>query len=148
LYSCHMDLSSGREVTVVPIDRAQESIIRQEYLNIRNNTTLNLIKESIKDRVSIEHMPLDELNEYIDRKVLKYRETQRLLKEISFLKGKEDSIIPAVMKNGLNMSLKDLSYTNSVLNRGMGIGDVFNNLVKDKNSYQEGLKEQINTLEG
>lgn len=148
LYSCHMDLSSGREVTVVPIDRAQESIIRQEYLNIRNNTTLNLIKESIKDRVSIEHMPLDELNEYIDRKVLKYRETQRLLKEISFLKGKEDSIIPAVMKNRLNMSLKDLSYTNSVLNRGMGIGDVFNNLVKDKNSYQEGLKEQINTLEG
>lgn len=147
LYSCHLELSSGKEATVNPISESQESLIRQEYLNIRNNTTINLIKESIKDGISIENMPLNELSDYIDRKVLKYRENQKFLNEISLLKGREDSIISAVMKNGLDMSLKELSHVNSIINRGMGIGDVFNNLVKDKSSYQEGLKEQINTLE-
>jgi len=148
LYSCHMKLSSDIQVNITPISGAQESLIRQEYLNIRNNTTINLIKESIKDGVSIEHMPLDELNDYIDRRVLRYRETQKLLNEIRSLKGREDSIIPTVMKNGLDMSLRELSHLNSVLNRGIGIGDTFNSLTNGKNSYEEGIKEQINILEG
>jgi len=147
LYSCHMDLSNGVEQRVTAISQIQENLIRQEYLNIRNNTTINLIKESIKDKVSIENMPLDQLNEYIDKKVLKYRETQKFLSEISHLRGRESSLIPVVMKNGLNMSIKELVNINSMFNGGKGIGDVFNNLAKEKDGYEEDLREGISVLE-
>lgn len=147
LYSCHMDLARGMETKVIPISESLESFIRQEYLNIRNNTTINLIRESIKDEVSIEHMPLDQLNEYIDRKVLRYRESQKLLSEISHLRGRENSLIQAVIKNGFNMSLKELSRISSIYNRGKGIGYVFNSLASEKDSYSESLREGISLLE-
>ena len=147
LYISHMELVNRKEVNVSPISESQEGLIRQEYLNIKNNTTINLINESIKERISIEHMPLEQLNEYIDKKVLKYRETQKLLNEISLLRGRENSVIPLVMKNGLDMSLKELNYINSIFNRGWGIGNLFNNLVIEKDSYEEGLKKGISILE-
>ncbi len=52
-----------KEVIVEPIGKAEESHIRQEYLNAKNNTTLNLIKMSVKDGIEIEHIALNELNQ-------------------------------------------------------------------------------------
>ena len=148
LYNCQVDLSSGVTEKVAPISQTQENIIRQEYLNIRNNTTINLIKESIKDNISIENMPLDQLSEYIDKKAWKYRETQRVLNEISHLRGSESSIVSVAMKNGLNMSIKELIHINSMYNGGKGLGDAFNNLSREKDGYEEDLREEISVLEG
>lgn len=146
LYNSHIELVKG-EIKVNPISESQESLIRQEYLNIRQNTTISLIKESIKDEVAMEQMALEELNEYIDKKVGKYRETQRILNDIRHIKGKEESIIPIVMKNNLNMSLRQISNINSVLNRSQGIGSVFEQLVKAKNSYDKDTIKGIELLE-
>ncbi len=56
------------EVLIEPVNSTEESIIRQEYLNAKTNTSLNLIKISIKEGIALEHMPLNELNNYINKK--------------------------------------------------------------------------------
>lgn len=147
LYESHLELITTDEATVEPITNIEESFIRQEYLNAKSNTTLNLIKISVKEGVALEHMALEELNQYIDRKVNRYRETQRLVNEIKYLKGKEESLIPVIMKNQLNMSINQINNINYLLNNGKGIGSIFNELLANKNNYSKELKEKIEILE-
>ncbi|CCQ98048.1 hypothetical protein CULT_780006 [[Clostridium] ultunense Esp] len=147
LYDSHLELNTKDENIVEPIAKTEESLIRQEYLNAKSNTKLNLIKISVKEGVALEHMPLEELNLYIDRKVNRYRETQRSVNEIKYLKGKEHSLIPIVMKNHLNMSISQINNIDSILNNGKGIGNIFNNLLNNKGKYSEELKGKIEILE-
>lgn len=147
LYDSHLELNTKDENIVEPIAKTEESLIRQEYLNAKSNTKLNLIKISVKEGIALEHMPLEELNLYIDRKVNRYRETQRSVNEIKYLKGKEHSLIPIVMKNHLNMSISQINNIDSILNNGKGIGNIFNNLLNNKGKYSEELKGKIEILE-
>ena len=148
LYDSHMELAAIKETVVEPIGKAEENHIRQEYLNAKSNTTLNLIKMSIKEGIEIEHIALDELNQYIDKKVNKYREIQRIVDETKYLKGKEESLIPIVMKNGLNMSLDKINNIDFILNRGGGIGNIFHSFLKELYySEDKGIKEEIEILE-
>ena len=136
LYDSYIELNKVKEPVVEPINKTEESLIRQEYLNARANTTLNLIKMSIKDGVELEYMVLDELNQYIDKKVNKYKKTQDLVNEIKYLKGKEETLIPIVMKNGLDMSINQINNINSIFN-GKGIGNIFNSLLKGQDYTQD-----------
>lgn len=146
LYEAH-NILSNEGIKVSPISESQENLIRQEYLNIRNNTTINLIRESIKEQISIENMPLEELNEYIDNKTFRYRETNKFLNELGSIKGSEESIIPIVMKNNLNMSLGKINDINSMLNSGKGIGSAFYDLQGNREYYSEDIKKGIEILE-
>ena len=147
LYDSYIEVNTVEEV-VEPINKAEESFIKQEYLNARSNTTLNLVKTSVKEGIELEHMAIEELNEYIDKKVNKYREVQRLTNEMKHLQGKEDSLIPMVMKNGLDMSINQLNNINSLLNRSRGIGNVFDDFLKDgKHQQDRDVKEGIGVLE-
>ena len=148
LYDSHIEITKVEEVLVEPVSKTEESLIRQEYLNAKDNTTLNLIRMSIKDGTELEHMALGELNQYIDKKMNKYRETERLVNEIKHLKGKEEALIPIVMKNGLNMSINQINNINSILNNGKGIGSIFNSFLKEQDYTQDKeIKEGIEILE-
>jgi hypothetical protein len=148
LYDSHKTVNTVEDVVIEPISKAEESLIRQEYLNAKNNTTLNLIRTSIKEGIELEHMAIEELNEYIDKKVNKNKETEKLIKEIKYLKGKEETLIPMVMKNGLNMSISQINNINSLLNKSTGIGNVFNSFLQEKSRYHnENIKEGIEILE-
>lgn len=148
LYEANGQLHSIKEVAVEPIAEIEQSLIRQEYLMAKKNTTLNLIKMSVKDGVALEHMPLDELNNYIDKKFSKYREMERLAKEIKYIKGKEDYLTLKVMKNGLNMSLSEIKDLDTLFNSGKGLGEELNNLINNqKEAVNEEVKKGIQILE-
>lgn len=148
LYEANGQLHSIKEVAVEPIAEIEQSLIRQEYLMAKKNTTLNLIKMSVKDGVALEHMPLDELNNYIDKKFSKYREMERLAKEIKYIKGKEDYLTLKVMKNGLNMSLSEIKDLDTLFNSGKGLGEELNNLINNqKEAINEEVKKGIQILE-
>ncbi|GFN36738.1 DUF6240 domain-containing protein [Tepidimicrobium xylanilyticum] len=147
LYLSHLEVAAKEEVVVEPIAKVEENLIRQEYLNAKNNTTLSLIKQSIKEGIALEHMPLEELNQYIDRKINRYREAQRLINEIKYLKGREESLISTVLKNDLNMSIDKLNNINSLLYRAKGLGSIFNEVLNNKDSYSKDLQEKIEILE-
>ncbi|MBZ2175444.1 DUF6240 domain-containing protein [Schnuerera sp. xch1] len=147
LYNSHTALALEDKVNIQSITKTEENIIRQEYLNIKNNTTISLIKESIRDGSLIEHMPLDELSGYIDKNIIKYNETQKFINKVKHIKGKEGSIIPIVMKNGLNMSVNQLNNINSMFYNGKGIGNIFNYLSKTKSQYDQEMQEGIEILE-
>ena len=134
------------DTKVTPIQETQESLIRREYLNVKNNTTMNLLRKSINEGIAIENIPLGELNEYIDRKTLEYRKAQKFIKDLSLIKGKEESIIPVVMKNNLNMSLNTIDKVNSILNNGKGIGNVFNSLANMAGNYDENIGKEVKIL--
>ncbi|NMA86589.1 MAG: hypothetical protein GX968_04595 [Tissierellia bacterium] len=144
LYEANVQLKEMGEVLVETINPTEESIIRQEYLNAKANTSLNLIRISIKEGVALEHMPLDELNKYIDKKVNRYREIDKIAEEIKSIKGKEDYLIPKIIKNQLNMNLGDLKYLNDLLNSNKGFSEELNNLLKEENSE---TKAEIQNLE-
>lgn len=148
LYDSYKELVRAEELVVKPITQIEESIIRQEYLNARANTTINLIEESIKDGIDLEHMAIEELNQYIDKKVNRYKDTQRLVNEIKYLKGKEETIIPMIIKNQLNMSINQINNIDSILDSGKGIGSVFHSFIKKQNHNQhKDVKEGIEILQ-
>lgn len=115
LYESCLKLADSMTLKVEPVDEARENLIRQEYLNIKKNTTINLIKESIKDGVSIEDMPLEELNEYISRKNNRYKEASDILKDIESIKGKEEASVLISLKRNSNMNLKEIKNSRQYL---------------------------------
>lgn len=151
LYQSSIELAERTDIEVKPIDEASESLIRQEYLNIRKNTTINLIKESIKDGVSIEDMPLEELQDYIYKKNNRYKEAENILKSIKNIEGNEDSSVLTVLKKNLNMSLKEISEVNTSLSLDFnfngeeknGRNERFNNYKLIKNISKDDLVVQM-----
>ena len=144
LYEAKVHLKEIDEVLVETVNSIEESIIRQEYLNAKVNTSLNLIKMSISEGVALEYMPLGELNNYIDKKTNRYREIDKTIQEIKHIKGKEDYLIPKVIKNGLNMTLGDIKDLDKFLSSEKGFGDELNNLFKGDNPE---MKSGIQNLE-
>lgn len=148
LYESNSQLKNIENVIIEPITEIEESLIRQEYLNARANTSLNLIKMSIKDGLALENMPLTELNNYIDKKLNNYKEIERLAREIKYIKGKEDYLISKVMKNELNMNLGDIKDLDTLLNSEKGLGDELNNLIRKQNEIvDKEIQKGIDILE-
>lgn len=149
LYEAKVGLKEIGEVPGVQVSPGQVSKIQEEYLNIRAYTSLNLIKASIKEGLVLEHMPLEEVNKYIDKKINRYREIDKLAREVKYLKGREEYLIPKIMKNGLNMTLGDLRDFDSLFYKGRGLGDEINTILKKKDEVnKKPLQEGLENLEG
>lgn len=147
LYTSQVEVDTT-ESNIQPVDKVQEGLIYEEYLRARNSLTTNMVKESIKEGKVLEHMPLNELNNYMDKKVNRYREMDRMAKEIKDIKGYEERILPIIMKNGLPMTLKEINDINSFLNGEKGLSNVLKNIIDPNNPrYNEELKEGIKLLQ-
>lgn len=120
LDKARMEINQTDELKVEtdPLDETMDSLVRREYYNIRKSITISLIKCSIKDGISMEDMPLKELNEYIDRKSNKHKETEKIYNDIRNIKGREESSVLAVMKNNSDMCLKEICNANIALGPG------------------------------
>lgn len=142
LYTSHEELITVKE-NITPVDKVSETLIYEEYLRARNSLTTNMIKESIKDGTAIESMPLNELNYYIEKKINRYKESDRMTKEIKDIKGNYEKILPMIMKNEIPMTLKEIKDINLFLNGEKGL----TNLLKSMTEKNEELKEEINLLQ-
>lgn len=142
LYTSHEELITVKE-TITPVDNVSETLIYEEYLRARNSLTTNMIKESIKDGTAIESMPLNELNLYIEKKINRYKESDRMTKEIKDIKGNYEKILPMIMKNEIPMTLKEIRDINLFLNGEKGL----TNLLKSMTEENKELKEEINLLQ-
>lgn len=147
LYESEMILKENSNIKVVPVERTTENIIREEYLKAKESLSLNIVKNSIKEGLEIEYMPLDDLNNYIE-KTNKYRQGENILKKINSLKGKEYDLIPIAMKNGLDISLKELGRINSFQKNKAGLGKAIDYLIKeDRYMKNSELKQAIESIE-
>lgn len=143
LYTSHEELKTIKEV-VKPIDNISETLIFDEYLRARNSLTTNMIKESIKDGTVLEYMPLNELNLYIEKKINRYKESDRMTKEIKDIKGNYEKILPMIMKNEIPMTLKEIKDVNLFLNGEKGLTNLLKKMTAEENKE---LKEEINILQ-
>ena len=114
LYMSKQEINTSGE-TIVPVDTIDRGSIFEEYIKARNSLTVNIIKESIKESKAIENMPLSQLNDYIQRKVNRYKESERLAEEIKDIRGNEERILPTILKNGLPMTIKEIEEIKSLL---------------------------------
>lgn len=147
LYTSQVETSTSK-INITPVDRIQEGLIYEEYLRARNNLTTNMIKESIKDGKVLEQMPINELNNYMEKKINRYKETDRMTKEIRDIKGHEERIIPIIMKNGLPMTIKEIKDINSFLNGEKGLANILKDIMDINNpKYNEEFKEGIKLLQ-
>ncbi|WP_313755802.1 DUF6240 domain-containing protein [Tissierella sp.] len=147
LYMAQEEITTGGKA-VPTVDRINEGLIFEEYLRARNNLTVNIVKESIKDSQTLEAMPLNELNSYIEKKINRYKESQRMTKEIKDIKGNHEKILPIIMRNQLPMTLKEIKDINSFLNGEKGLANVLRDVLEPNNPrYTEELKEGIKLLQ-
>lgn len=148
LYESQLELNHVEDIALEPISQVEENFIRQEYLNAKNNTTLNLIKMSIRDGLDIEYMDIGELNEYIDKNMKKTNNLKRLSQDIIHMKGKEGILVSMAMKNHLNMSINQLSALNNLLHGSNGLGYILDSiLMEQKYLMAKDIKEGIQVLE-
>ncbi len=147
LFMAQEEINTSQE-TVVPVDKIHEGLIFEEYLRARNNLTTNIIRESIKDGQTLEHMPLNELNNYIDKKINRYRDGQRLAKEIKDVKGNEERIFPIIMRNQISMTLREIKDINSFLMGEKGLANIMRDITESNNpEYSEEFKEGIKLIQ-
>lgn len=147
LYMAQKEITTGGKA-VPAIDRINEGLIFEEYLRARNSLTTNIVRESIKDGQSLEHMPLNELNNYIEKKINRYKESQRMTKEIKDIKGSEERILPIIMRNQIPMTLKEIKDINSLLKGEKGLTNILKDITDPSNPrYSEEFKEGIKLLQ-
>ncbi len=147
LYATQKEISTSEE-TILSVDKISEGLIYEEYINTRNNLTTNMVKESIKEGKILEHMELNELNNYIEKKINRYKESSRITKEIGDIEGKSERILPLIMKNGLSMTLKEIKDINSFLNGEKSLTNTLKDILDPRNTdYNEEKKESIKLLQ-
>ncbi len=148
LYNSQIELTTNRVGIIEHVSKVEENLIRQEYLNAKANIKLSLIEESVKDDIELENLPLEELNQYIYKKTNRYKEVGDLVDRIRYLKGKEEFLIPRIMKGDIHMSIGQLDNINSIFNYGNGIGNIFDQMLNGQNTNNyDGIKEEIQILE-
>lgn len=138
LYESEMTLRENH-IAVEPVELTVENLIRQEYIKAKECLSLNIVKESIIEGVELEHMPLGELNEYMDKKVNRYKDVEDTIKGIKALRGKENQIIPIAMKNGMDISMKQLTRINYFDENSNGLGNSINKLIVESKTKEQGI---------
>lgn len=138
------EVSNSRNIEV--LDKEKISFIQREYIRIKNSLTTNVVKWSIMQGKSIEKMPIVELSPYIEKSLEKYRETKKLNQDIKHIEGKQERLIPMIMKNNLDMTLKEIKNIDSFLDGEKNLSNTIDDLLKDEN-YQKEFKEGIQTLQ-
>ena len=146
LYESKMTVQENY-VGIPSIEKSTENLIREEYLKAKKSLSLNIVKESVKEGLEIEYMPLDELNEYIER-INKYRQGENILQKVKSLKGKENDLITMAMKNDLDISLKELGRIDSFQKNENGLGKAIDNLIKEGKYVESSeLRQAIENIE-
>lgn len=129
------------------VSKQELNFMQEEYLKLKNSLTTNIIKESIKSGKVIEQMPINELNKFIEKKINKYKLMDRITKDVINIKGNQEKIIPLIMKNNLEMTLKEIKDINSFLNGEKGLSNILKATADPQNSnYREEYKEAIKLL--
>ncbi|WMM24557.1 DUF6240 domain-containing protein [Tissierella sp. MB52-C2] len=147
LYMVHKEINTSSE-TINPVDKISEGLIFEEYIRAKNSLTTNIIRESIKEGKTLEHMEIKELNNYIEKKINRYKESHKMFKEIKDIKGNEEQILPIIMKNQIPMTLKEIKDINLFLNGDKGIANILKDIQDPHNSkYNEEFKENIKVLQ-
>lgn len=145
LYTNHRELGGKEDNTQG--DKSQINYIKGEYLKLKNSLTTNVIKESIKSGKVIEQMPINELNKFIEKKINRYKEIGEITRDITNTKGNEGKIIPLIMKNNMEMTLREIKDINSFLNGEKSLTSLLKDMTDPKNPhYREEYKEAIKTL--
>lgn len=130
------------------INKEKTLFIQSEYIRIKNTLTTNVIKDSLLQGKVIEKMPLEQLNPYIQKSLNKYKETYEMTKDIKNINGKEEKLIPIIMKNNLEMTLKELKNLDSFLDGEKNITNTIRNELLSKDvDYSDEFKEGIKTLQ-
>lgn len=147
LFMAQEEITTGGKAVPI-VDRINEGLIFEEYLRARNSLTTNIVRESIKDSQALEHMPLNELNKYIEKKINRYKEINRMTREIRSIKGNEERILPIIMKNQIPMNLKEIRDINSFLSGEKGLTNILKDILEPNNlRYNEEFKEEIKLLQ-
>jgi hypothetical protein len=119
------------------------NMIRAEYFKVKNSLTLNMVKESVKEGMDIELLPLYEVNDYIEKKSFKNQKAERFIDSIKNLKGKEFGLLSSSMKNGLDLSLKELNDLNGFNSNKIGFGSLTEKLLKETSYGNEGIEKAV-----
>lgn len=147
LYDSQIELNN-KNIKLDNISKERENIILNEYMRARNDISTNIIRESIIDGSEIELMPLTELNHYMDRKINRYREVSQLTSDLKTIKNKEDRILALIMKNDLDMTLKEIKDINSYLKGEEGITRNIREKLRETNKkYSREYKEELRGLQ-
>lgn len=146
LYESQLELNKSN-IQVDNISEEREKLILNEYLKSRNDMTINIIRESIKDGSQIESMPLGQLNSYMEKKINRYKEIDDLASQIKGIKDNSERIIPLIMKNDLNMTLKEIGDINAYLKGEEGVSKTISEILRNTEKYTENYRESIITLQ-
>lgn len=128
-------------------NKQEINFIQEEYFKLRNSLTTNMIKESIKEGKIIEQMPINELNKFIEKKINRYKEISQITNDIKSIKGNEEKVIPLIMKNNLDMTIKEIRDINNFLNGEKALVNILKDTTNSQNlKYKEEYKEAIRLL--
>ncbi len=134
-----------------PVEPAFETRIFEEYVRARNSLTANMVKDSIKENKVLENMDLGDLNNFINKKANKYKDNERLLRDLKDLKEADERVLPLIMKNDLPMTIKKIRQVNEVLKDFTKINDqetnptndqILNLLNEGQGSFDQGRQEE------
>lgn len=79
----------------------------------------------------------------ISKKIFKNQKVERFINSIKNLKGKEFGFLSSSMKNGLDLSLKELNDLNGFNSNKIGFGSLTEKLSKETSYGNEGIEKAV-----
>ena len=140
LYIANSENGLSKDQNKRNINREKIEFIKGEYIKIKTLLTTNTIKSSIIEGKSVAKMPIAQLSPYIQKSLNRYREIEKSVRDIRNIKT-QDRLIPLIMKNDLDMTLKEFKDLDKFLNKDKNIVNEIKDLLEKDNS--EEIKQTV-----
>lgn len=122
--------------------RQENNPIYQEYLNLRSNLTVSMVKDSILLGHDLATMEISQVNKYVNSKITKYRKIQE---DFTRSRENQDKIIPLIMKNDIDLNLGEINQIDSFLRGEQGLASLIKKAL-GSTAYSDKLKEGLREI--
>lgn len=133
------EIQRNPEILIKPVERAQETFVRTEYLKARALLRLSVVKASVRENVALESMEISEMNSYAMRKMQAYEEALEIRDKLNGLKGRERILFNMMRVNEFDLNLSEALSVSKFLSND------YKELKKDK-KVQEIEKEVSDSI--
>lgn len=133
------EIQRNPEILIKPVEGAQETFVRTEYLKVRALLRVSVVKASVRENLSLESMEISEMNSYAMRKMQAYEEAMEIRDRLNGLKGRERILFNMMRVNDFDLNLSEALSVSKFLNND------YKELKKDK-KVQEIEKEVSDSI--
>lgn len=141
LQEAAIEQSQSSEILIRPVSESASVSIQEEYMRIRSELTISMISRSVRENFDVEHAALSQVSAFIKQGQQAYDQAKEFHRQLKDTVGQSKVLIPSIMKNSLDMNLREIMEISQFLHGRQQIDTSLEALqANDENPKKERIK--------